>query len=58
MLGTFQLGYLRCDLPKLASSVVSDAAVFSRVERPTCSGLEPRQRAVLELVDRVLVGQD
>lgn len=47
VLGTFQLGYLRCILP-----------LFSCVDRPPLSGLELGQRAVRELVDLVHVRQD
>lgn len=36
----------------VAASVVSDAAAGLRVEHPTLSGLDPRERAVREFVDR------
>ena len=41
-----------------AASVLTDVAAAPSVERPLRSGLEPGERAVRELVDRVHVGQD
>ena len=41
-----------------AASVLPDAAASLSVECLPLSGLEPGERAVRELVDRVHVGQD
>lgn len=41
-----------------AASVLADAAASLSVECLPPSGLEPGERAVRELVDRVHVGQD
>lgn len=42
----------------MAVPVLVDVATSVSVERPPRSGVEPPQRAVRELVDRVHVGQD
>lgn len=57
-LGVFDGGLVVHKIGVAVAPVLTDSAASLHVGRPPFSGLEPGERAVRELVDRVHLGQD